>query len=91
MLVTSLHMKGDEDRAVVKAACNMLMGGRTAMMSGMYRHVFGEECPDIRLEPRHRVTDERMVTALREARASIAPERVVGGEAYRASTVNPFS
>ncbi|OAN44057.1 hypothetical protein A6A04_09275 [Paramagnetospirillum marisnigri] len=91
MLVTSLHMRGPEDRGVVENACNMLMAGRTAMMGGLYRHVFGEECPEVTLEDRHRVSDVRIIEALRHARATIAPQRVVGGEAYRTSTTTPFN
>ena len=89
MLVTSLHMLPDE-LAVVKNACNMLMAGRTAMMSGLYTHVFGEDCPEVRLEPRYRVTDPRIDAALITARRSIAPQRVVGGNAYREQTATPF-
>ena len=91
MLVTSLHMRRPEHMAVVKNACNMLMVGRSAMMTGLYAHVFGEACPAVRLEDRYRVSDPRMEAALLAARRSIALQRVVGGEAYGASTVTPFS
>ena len=91
MLVTSLHMHRPEDMAVVKNACNMLMAGRSAMMTGLYQHVFGEACPPVKLETRYRVSDPRMDVALIAARRSIAAHRVVGGEAYRSSTVTPFS
>ncbi|RAU22653.1 hypothetical protein CU669_08225 [Paramagnetospirillum kuznetsovii] len=91
MLVTSLHMGGDHDRQVVKNACNMLMAGRTAMMGGLYRTVFEEACPDVVLAPPYGVSDPRIVQALLEARASIAPECVVGGNAYGRSTTTPFT
>lgn len=90
MLVTSLHMEGEGDLTAVKGACNMLMGGRFAMMNGLYAHVFGEECPAAAFDPRHRVTDARIKAALAEARRSIDPAQVVGGEAYGRSTVTPF-
>lgn len=89
MLVTSLHMEGEGDMAAVKGACNMLMSGRFAMMTGLYAHVFGEECPPADFEPRHRVADPRIRAALVEARQSIDPAQVVGGEAYRLSTDTP--
>ncbi|MBI3444010.1 MAG: iron-containing redox enzyme family protein [Magnetospirillum sp.] len=93
MLVTSLHMSEPDHLQVVKNACNMLMTGRYAMMSGLYRHVFGEDCPGpaaIGLEPRHRVTDARLFQALRDARAKIAPAQVIGGEAYARQADLPF-
>ncbi len=90
MLVTSLHMRQPQDLLAVKNACNMLMVGRTAMMTGLYAHVFGEPCPEVRLEPCHRVANSRIEAALIAARRFIAPQRVVGGEAYRDSTATPF-
>ncbi|KIL98949.1 hypothetical protein CCC_02399 [Paramagnetospirillum magnetotacticum MS-1] len=90
MLVTSLHMEGEGDIERVKGACNMLMAGRFAMMSGLYRHVFGEDCALAEFEPRHRVADVRIKLALLEARQGIDPAQVVGGEAYSCSTATPF-
>lgn len=93
MLITALHLEGEGDRERVKAACNMLMSGRHAMMSGLYRHVFGEECPGAGpagFETRHRVADPRIGEALIRARRGIDPAQVAGGEAYRLSTALPF-
>ncbi|BAE51338.1 iron-containing redox enzyme family protein [Paramagnetospirillum magneticum] len=90
MLVTALHMEEARDLEVVKGACNMLMSGRFAMMSGLYAHVFGETCPVAAFEPRHRVTDPRIGEALIEARQDIDPAQVVGGEDYRRSLTTPF-
>ena len=61
------------------------------MMTGLYAHVFGEDCPVVRMEDRYGVSDPRMGAALIAARRSIAPQRVVGGEAYGASKVTPFT
>ena len=94
MLVTSLHMNGESDVDVVKNACNMLMSGRYAMMSGLYAHVFGEDCAGptrIGLEERYRVSDRRIADSLREGRRSIVPAQVMGGEAYRWREDVPFS
>ncbi|OAN48843.1 hypothetical protein A6A05_14240 [Magnetospirillum moscoviense] len=93
MLVTSLHMKGGSDAAVVKNACNTLMAGRYGMMGDLYRDVFGEECPglaDIGLERRYHLTDRRIEAALLEARATIDPSRVEQGADYRRHKATPF-
>ncbi|MGE5506201.1 MAG: hypothetical protein ACM31L_17400 [Actinomycetota bacterium] len=93
MLATSLHMHGAGDLAAVKNACNTLMAGRYGMMTAVYAHVFGEPCAslaDIGLDARYRLTDRRIETALVDARRTIAPATVVGGEAYRISTAVPF-
>lgn len=93
MLVTSLHMRGDGDVAVVKNACNTLMAGRYAMMTDVHAHVFGQDCPslaDIDLERRYRLTDRRIEAALAQARSGIAPDRVERGGGYRARTDSPF-
>lgn len=93
MLVTSLHMHQPKDLAVVKNACNTLMSSRFAMMTAMHDHVFGEPCAslaEIGLEERYRLTDGRIAAALVEARRTISPDRVVDGEAYRASDMVPF-
>ncbi|MGE5516682.1 MAG: hypothetical protein ACM31D_12760 [Bacteroidota bacterium] len=93
MLVTSLHMTGPDDLAAVKNACNTLMAARFAMMTDMHDWVFGEPCAalaDIGLETRYRLTDRRIGGLLVAARAAIAPERVVRGDAYRDSRAVPF-
>lgn len=93
MLVTSLHMTGESDLAAVKNACNTLMAARFAMMGDIYEAVFGEECAslaDIGLEPRYHLTDRRIADVLIQARAGVAAERVVRGDAYRAHTEVPF-
>jgi hypothetical protein len=90
MLATALHIRGREDVATVKNATNMLMAGRYGMMTGLYRHVFGEACPslhEIDLAPRHRVADRRIETALHQARAAAAPECVTDAARWRAATV----
>lgn len=93
MMVTSLFMRDDADVARVKGATNTLMAARYGMMSGLYRHVFGEECPGpdgIGLDPRYHLADRRIETALQRARSEVAAERVVGGEAYRGQRETPF-
>lgn len=93
MLATALHIQDDGDVAVVKNATNMLMAGRYAMMSGLYRHVFGEPCPclhEVGLEPRHRIADRRIEDALLSARREAAPDCVAGGEAWRTKGDVPF-
>jgi len=94
MLVTSLQMRGPGDLLQVKNACNILMTGRYAMMSGLYAHIFAEPCAgptEIGLEPRHQVGDRRIEMALIDARRQVAPRRVMGCEAYRSDTRTPFS
>ncbi|MBI5163114.1 MAG: hypothetical protein HY985_04340 [Magnetospirillum sp.] len=93
MLVTSLHMGGEQDLSAVKNACNTLMAGRYGMMTALYAHVFAETCPalgEIGVDRRYRLTDRRIAAALLDARAGIAPERVVDGAAYRKSRDLPF-
>ncbi|HVI50703.1 MAG TPA: hypothetical protein VM661_05785 [Candidatus Sulfotelmatobacter sp.] len=93
MLATSLHMRGQQDLAVVKDACNALMAARYAMMSDVYRHVFGEDCVDLAgfgLDDRHRLGDRRIADALIEARAKADPARLAEGEAYACRRDLPF-
>ncbi len=93
MLVTSLHMRGPEDRGVVKEACNMLMAGRFGMMTDVYRHVFGEPCAalaDIGLAPRYRLNDRRIASLLLDARKTAAPGRILDAQSWRASAELPF-
>ena len=93
MMVTSFFT-GDEDAvARIKNAVNMLMSGRYAMMSDVYRYVFDEPCAgiqEINLESRYQLTDRRIEQALREARARVAVATVIGGEAYRQREDVPF-
>lgn len=93
MLVTSFYCRDDQAMAQIKNATNMLMSGRYGMMSEVYRHVFGEECPslhDIDLASQYHVSDRRIETALLKARAGVADGRVVDVEGYRKSTQMPF-
>ncbi len=93
MLVTSLHMRGEDDILAVKGACNTLMASRHGMMTELYQKVFGEDCPalaDIDLAPRYRLRDRRIETVLRKARQEIPSEAVIGAEAWRASAKTPF-
>lgn len=93
MLVTSLHMTGPDDLAVVKNACNTLMAARFAMMTDMHGHVFGEECAalaDTGLEGRYRLTDRRIAGILAQARAGVSAGRVTRGDEYRARAMVPF-
>lgn len=87
---TALHVRSDDDVAAVKQAVNALMAGRHAMMSGMYRHIFGEDCAAYAPEPRHRVTDGRYRTALRRAREQAAPQCIREGGGYAARAETPF-
>lgn len=93
MLVTSFYCDNARAMDDIKGATNMLMAGRYGMMTALYQHVFGEECPslhEIGLAPQYHVADRRIEEALREARAQVAPGRVVDSEAYRQSTTMPF-
>ncbi|MEO5335540.1 MAG: iron-containing redox enzyme family protein [Magnetospirillum sp. WYHS-4] len=93
MLVTSLHMRGAADMAAAKGACNTLMASRYGMMTGLYGEVFGDPCAslgDLALEGRYRLADRRIEAVLIEARQGTAPDRVVGGDAYRKDTGMPF-
>ncbi|MBF0394229.1 MAG: hypothetical protein HQL38_16250 [Alphaproteobacteria bacterium] len=79
MVVTALHMRGADDLAAVKNACNALMASRHGMMTGLYAHVFGEPCAslaDIGLHDRWRLTDRRIAETLAQARRATAPGTV---------------
>ncbi len=93
MMVTSLFVREEADIDAVKNATNLLMSGRYGMMTGLYRGVFGEECPalgEIDLAPRYRITDRRIAEALPRVRAGIDPARVKNGDSYRSSDELPF-
>ncbi len=93
MLVTSFFNHDRDGVRQIKQATNTLMASRYGMMSDLYRHIFGEPCAalqDIGLAERYRLQDRRIAEGLLQARAQIAPERVVGGEAYRQSKTLPF-
>lgn len=93
LMVTTLHAREDSDVEAIKQATNMLMAGRYGMMTDLYRHVFGEECAPlsaIGLEPRYRLRDRRIDSALRRARLSVAEGTVAGSAAYRAKRDVPF-
>jgi hypothetical protein len=93
MLVTSFYCDNEQAMADIKGATNMLMSGRYGMMSAMYRHVFGEECPalhEIDLAPQYHITDRRIEEALREARSQVADGTVVDAAAYRQQQATPF-
>jgi hypothetical protein len=93
MVATSFFNHGEDGVQRIKQATNTLMASRYGMMTGLYRHIFGEDCPglaDIGLPESYRLTDRRIAAALLQARAGIAPERVEGGADYRLSTRLPF-
>lgn len=93
MLVTSFFSHDDDSVQQIKQATNTLMSSRYCMMSGLYRHIFGEACADIDgigLEDRYKLHDRRIADALLAARRQIAPERVVEGSEYRQSRKLPF-
>ena len=92
MLVTSFYCSNDKAMNDIKGATNMLMAGRYGMMSGLYRHVFGEACPslqEIGLAEQYHVSDRRIEEALREARAQVAEGTVLDIAAYREAAM-PF-
>jgi hypothetical protein len=93
MMVTALYATDDEAVRRIKNAVNMLMTGRYAMMSGLYRHIFDEPCPgpdQAGLAEQYHVTDPRIRDALIGARRRIDPNTIVNGQAYRDSTATPF-
>lgn len=93
MLVTSFYCDNEKAMADIKGATNMLMAGRYGMMSAMYRHVFGEECPtlhEIELAPQYQITDRRIEEALREARSQVAEGTVINAKDYRNMQSTPF-
>ena len=93
MMVTSLFLEDEGSVASVRGATNALMAGRYAMMSGLYRHVFEEPCAGlngIQLDERYHLSDRRIETALRRARATVATDRLVGGSDYARRTDVPF-
>ncbi|MEW7983675.1 MAG: hypothetical protein G8D28_03885 [gamma proteobacterium symbiont of Phacoides pectinatus] len=93
MLITSFFNHEDDALARIKQATNTLMASRHAMMGDLYRHIFGADCPalgEIALAPEYHLRDRRIADALIEARAQVAPDRVIGGAAYRGSQTLPF-
>ncbi len=93
MLATSLF--GHETDALhrIKQATNMLMSGRYNMMSGIYRHLFGEPCDGIAgidLDPRYHITDRRIEKALLAARQTVTDSTVVDAAAFKANQSTPF-
>ncbi|RCX23909.1 hypothetical protein [Thioalbus denitrificans] len=93
MLVTSFFTTDDDSVARIKGATNLLMSGRYAMMSDLYRHVFDEPCPgpaEIGLAPAYHIADRRIEAALLEARAQAGASRVADAAGYRARTDLPF-
>ncbi|MET0090929.1 MAG: hypothetical protein ABW068_13115 [Candidatus Thiodiazotropha sp.] len=93
MLATSLLGHEPQSVAQIKQATNMLMSSRYDMMSGLYRHLFQESCDGIReigLEPRYRITDRRIESALIAARQQVTDRSVVDVAAYRDDTRVPF-
>lgn len=93
MLATSLlgHEAGYVDQ--IKQATNMLMSSRYNMMSGLYRHIFGESCNNIdqiTLESRYAITDHRIEQALLAARQEVTDSRVVNAKAYKSDRHVPF-
>lgn len=93
MLVTSLFAREERDIEAIKNATNTLMAGRYGMMTELYRHVFGEDCPalaEIGLHPRYHLRDRRIETALRRARGQVAEGTVQDTAAYRARQDTPY-
>lgn len=93
MLATSLFNHENDAISRIKQATNTLMSSRYAMMTGLYRHVFEEDCSgidQIGLDTRYCLTDRRIAEALITARQQVAPERIAGGDHYRCSTSLPF-
>jgi hypothetical protein len=93
MLATSLFNHQNDATSQIKQATNTLMSSRYGMMSDVYRHVFGGDCPgidQIGLEQRYHLADRRIADALISARQKVAPERVYGGAEYQRSTSLPF-
>lgn len=73
VLATSFHCRDEADVATVKNATNMLMAARFGMMTDLYAHVFQETCPslaEVGLDARYKLSDGRIVSALRRARQS---------------------
>jgi len=93
MMVTSLHVREDEDIESVKGATNTLMAARYGMMSALYEHVFEQSCEgldEIDLAPRYRLRDRRIEEALRAARARVADGTVLDTAGYRQRQTTPF-
>lgn len=95
MLVTSLHLHGDDSagRARVRTACNALMAGRYAMMTDIHADVFGQPCAalaDLDADPAYRINDPRYAQGLRAARRTVAVGRVADGDAFRLARTVPF-
>ncbi|MBF0167667.1 MAG: hypothetical protein HQL45_08540 [Alphaproteobacteria bacterium] len=85
VLATSFHCQTKEDVASIKNATNMLMASRYGMMSDLYRHVFADECPllgEIDLEERYKISDGRIVSALRKARQTSDPASLADPLSY---------
>nr|CAX83855.1 conserved uncharacterized protein [uncultured bacterium] len=73
VLATSFHCQSQDDVKAVKNATNMLMAARFGMMTDLYRHVFKEDCAplgEIGLADAYKISDGRIVSALRKSRQS---------------------
>lgn len=93
MLVTGFFIREADDVQRVKDATSTLMAGRWGMMSDLYRHVFGEECPSLAeagLDGRYHLRDRRIERALRAARARVPDGTVVDAAGYRARADLPY-
>ncbi|MHA7816881.1 MAG: hypothetical protein ACX93N_10425 [Pseudohaliea sp.] len=93
MVATALLVQDEEDVEAIRNATNMLMASRYAMMSGLYRAVFGEPCASIGeldLAQRYRVADRRIADALREARTRVPTDRVPDHARWSSSDHVPF-
>lgn len=94
MLATCFFSHEGDAEHRIKQATNTLMASRYTMMSAIHRHVFGEPCAgidEIGLDSRYLLDDRRIEVALRLARRGIAPDRVVGGDAYRDAASLPYA
>jgi hypothetical protein len=93
LLATSLYATEADFLARIKGATNTLMAARFAMMTDLYRHVFGEDCASLRdmdLPARYWLADRRIEAALINARHQVADGTVVDADAYRRRTDTPF-
>ncbi len=96
MLVTTLLIEEEAEKQAVeqiKNAVNMLMTGRYAMMSGLYRAVFQQPCVapgEAGLAQHYRVHDPRIHHALLAARRQLGASGLVTEAKYRDSSATPF-
>jgi hypothetical protein len=93
MFATAFYINNKSDIQKTKEAVNTLMAGRYSMMSGLYRHIFNEDCGDLssaRTSYNYAISGKRVEEELIRHRRSVPDGRVLNQDIYRMNTGHPF-